>query len=46
MKAKVRKINGVRGFMPTTYAVYVGEKIVKICMTKKEADNIAKELEA
>lgn len=46
MTAKVRKINGVRGFMPTTYAVYVGEKLVKICMSKKEAENTAKELEA
>ena len=46
MKSKVRKINGVRGFMTTTYAVYVGEKIVKICMTKKEAEIIAKELES
>ena len=45
MKAKVRRINGVRGFMPTTYAVYVGEYIVKICLTKKEAESIAKESE-
>ena len=45
MKATIRKQNGIQGFMPTTYAVYVGEKLVKICMSKKEAESTAKELE-
>jgi hypothetical protein len=44
MKAKVRKINGVRGFISTTYAVYVGEKIIKIFVTKKEAEKFANEI--
>lgn len=37
MKAIVRRINGVRGFMPTTYAVYQGERVIQIFPTKKEA---------
>ncbi len=41
MKATVKKINSVRGFMPTTYAVYFGEKVLKICLDKKEADKFA-----
>ena len=45
MKVTIRKKSGIQGFMPTTYAVYFGENLVKICMSKKEAERSAKELE-
>lgn len=41
MKAVVKRINGVRGFMPTTYAVYCGEYILKIFLSRKEAQTFA-----
>ena len=40
-KARVRKIDGVRGFMPTTYAVYCGELVIKIFLNKKDAEAFA-----
>jgi hypothetical protein len=44
MKVTIRKQNGIQGFIPTTYAVYCGNEIVKICNTKKEAEQVAKEI--
>lgn len=44
-KMFVRKINGVRGFMPTTYAVYDcnTKHCYKIFLTKKEAEQYIQE---
>ena len=37
-----RRINGIRGFAPTTYAVYKGNELVKIVGTKAEAERLIK----
>ena len=42
MTLRVAKIPAVKGFMPTTYAVYWGEKVVRIFLTRKEAETFAK----
>lgn len=41
MKATVKKINGVRGFTPITYAVFCGEFCLKIFVSKKDAIDFA-----
>jgi len=41
MKARVERIKAVKGFLPTTYAVFCGEKVLKIFLTKKEAEEYA-----
>lgn len=50
MRARVHKLQGIRGFTPTTYAVYFGERVLKIFLTKTEAVAFAaqynKEVEA
>lgn len=33
----VRRQKAIAGFLPTTYAVFWGEKVVKIFLDKKEA---------
>lgn len=44
MKATVQRIKQIRGFLPTTYAVWQGKDCVKIFLDKKEADRLANEL--
>lgn len=44
MKATIRKQKGIQGFIATTYAVWVDGKLVKICASKKEAEQVAKEI--
>lgn len=44
MKVTIRKQNGIQGFIPTTYAIWVDGKLVKICASKKEAEQLAKEI--
>ena len=41
MEARVEKIKAVRGFTPTTYAVYFGEMVLKIFVSRQEAENFA-----
>ena len=41
----IKRIPAVRGFTPITYAVYNGEKIVKIFISRKEAENFIKSQE-
>lgn len=43
MKVTIRKQKGIQGFVPTTYAVFVDGQLVKICASKKEAEQVAKE---
>lgn len=40
---KIKKVPAVKGFCGVTYAVYHGEQIVKIFLTKKEAEQFVKE---
>lgn len=44
MKAVIKKQKAIRGFMPTTYAVFIGTELIKIFTDKKEAENFVKEL--
>lgn len=39
----VRKIDAVRGFMPTSYAVFAGKYIAKIFLRKADAERFAEE---
>ena len=41
MKAVVVKLKAVPGFLPVTFAVYVGKRVLKIFLTKQEAQNYA-----
>lgn len=47
MKLIIKKINGVQGLVKTTYAVFNAEtkKCLKICLTKKEADDFVRRVE-
>ena len=45
MRLYIAKIPGVPGFIGTTYAVFSGEKCLKIFLSKKEAENYIKEIE-
>ena len=46
MKVMLRKIKGVAGFMPTTYALYdMRGNILKIMFTRKEAEAYAEEMQ-
>lgn len=44
MKATVRKIKGIQGFIGTTFAVYQNGAILKIFDNKKDAENFAAEM--
>ena len=46
MKMRIERIPGVRGFIGTTYAVFQGQKAIKVFLTKKEAENFIKEEES
>lgn len=37
MNMRLVKIDGVRGFMPVTYAVFYGNKLLNIFLDKKSA---------
>ena len=39
----VRKIDAVRGFTPTSYAVFAGKYIAKIFLRKADAEQFAEE---
>jgi hypothetical protein len=45
MNIYIKRINGIQGFVPTTYVVFNGDELVKIVGTKKEAETIKQELE-
>lgn len=41
---KIRKIKGIQGFIGTTFAVYKDYKLLKICMSKKEAEEFINDI--
>ena len=40
MEVYIKRINGIQGFCPTTYAIFKGDELIKIVGTKKEAEEI------
>ena len=40
----IKRINGIQGFIGTTYAIYNGRELVKIVCNKKEAEEIEKNI--
>lgn len=40
MEVYIKRINAVRGFLPTTYAIFKGNELIKIVCSKKEAEEI------
>ena len=43
MMFRVCRINAVRGFLPTTYAVFIGNYLLKIFTRKADAEKFAEE---
>lgn len=43
MTFRVCRINAVRGFLPTTYAVFNGNYLLKIFLRKTDAEQFAEE---
>ena len=41
MKAEVGTVKAIKGFLPTTYPVYCGERVLKIFTDKAEAEAFA-----
>lgn len=39
---RIARVGAVKGFSPATYAVFDGDKIVKIFVSKDEAENYVK----
>lgn len=45
MNIYIKRVNGVQGFLPTTYAVFKGNELLKIVLSMKEAKALKQELE-
>lgn len=43
MKSTVKRQKAVKGFLPTTYAVFCGEYLLKIFTDQKQADKFARD---
>lgn len=43
LKAVVVKQKSVRGFLPTTYAVFAGDRLVKLFLSRLDAETCAEE---